>query len=86
MFASVLAQESEREIRITKKYLNIPVASSRERQKMVFAAGGENVREFVIRLSDRDPDYWVFSDVSAFMGESLTIRYPDKVGGLKEIY
>lgn len=83
---SLFAQEATREIKITKKYLNIPVQSSQERQLMTIETGGEKVREFVIRLNKDRPDYWVFSDVSDFMGETLIITYPKKVKGIMEIY
>jgi fructan beta-fructosidase len=86
VFISALSQEAEHEIRIKTKYLNIPVESSQERQKMTFTIMDNPVREFVIRLSNEDPDYWVFADVSDLIGETLTIQYPEEVKGLKEIY
>lgn len=85
-FSTLFAQETKRKIRITKKYLNIPVQASQERQLMNFETGGEKVREFVIRVSKDQPDYWVFSDVSDFIGETLIITYPEKTAGIKEIY
>ncbi|MEM7369673.1 MAG: DUF4980 domain-containing protein [Bacteroidota bacterium] len=83
---SVWSQENKRTIKITKKYLNLPVQHSEDRQQMKFEIGGVNIRTFVIRLSTEEPDYWVFADMSAFQGSSLTIRYPEKVKGMKQIY
>ena len=85
-FSPIFTQEAKREIKITKKYLNIPIQSLQERQLMTFETGGKKVREFVIRLNKDRPDYWVFSDVSDLMGETLIITYPEKVKGLMEIY
>ena len=66
-FSPIFTQEAKREIKITKKYLNIPIQSLQERQLMTFETGGKKVREFVIRLNKDRPDYWVFSDVSDLM-------------------
>jgi len=86
MCFSLLAQESTRKIRISKTYLNLPVQSSQERQLMTFDAGGEKLREFVIRLGGDNPDYWVFADVSEFKGKTITIRYPGRGKHLDNIY
>ena len=85
-FSTLFAQETKRKIKITKKYLNIPVQASRERQLMSFETSGENVREFVIRLSKDHTDYWVFSEMSDFIEQTLTITYPEKIKGMKEIH
>ena len=42
-----------------------------------FRVGGETVRAFGIELAEGEPDFWVFSDVSAFHGERLTIEVDD---------
>ena len=80
------AQETKREIKVTQRYVNLPVDESQDRQEMTFTIEGEDVRKFVIRLSDGEPDYWVFADLSAYQGKTLTIAYPEKVKGLNAIY
>ncbi|MGI9545421.1 MAG: DUF4980 domain-containing protein, partial [Cyclobacteriaceae bacterium] len=86
--ASILAysQEVTREIKITNKYLNLPVQIAQDRQEMSLTAKKNEPRNFVIRLSKEQPDYWVFHDVSAYKGKTLTITYPEKVKGLEDIY
>jgi fructan beta-fructosidase len=84
--SSLFALDARREIKITQKYLNLPVQQSQERQEMAFAIDGDTVRKFVIRLSADQPDYWVFSDVSAFKGKTIAVTYPAKVAGLEKIY
>ncbi len=75
MFSSTLfAQEVKKELTITKKYLNIPVEHTQERQRMTIKLPGTDDRSFMIRLSDGNPDYWVFSDVSAFIGRTIEIE------------
>ena len=53
---------------------------------MVMKLPGTEDYSFVIRLSDGNPDYWVFSDVSAFIGKTIEIEYPANVKGWDKIY
>ena len=53
-------------IKITKRYLNIPVSQREIRGIMQFKTSGKAVRSFKIRLATDKPDYWVFCDMSAF--------------------
>ncbi|MGQ8335192.1 GH32 C-terminal domain-containing protein [Sunxiuqinia sp. A32] len=85
-FCALFAQGVKREITISKKYLNFPVEHAQERQRMAMILPGTDDRSFVIRLSDGDPDYWVFSDVSAFIGKTIEIEYPKASEGLANIY
>jgi len=43
-------------------------------------------RNFVIRLADEKPDYWVFCDVSSWKGKTLRISYEGESAGLEKIY
>lgn len=82
----LFAQEAVRTIKITNKYLNLPVENAVDRQEMSLIAKKKEDRKFVIRLSKDQPDYWVFHDVSDYKGKTLTITYPEKVKGLDDIY
>ena len=87
LFTNTLnAGAEERIIAISCRYLNLPVSNNTERAKMTFEIDGKKEREFDIRLADSNPDYWVFCDVSTFKGKALKISYPNKAGGLKQIY
>ncbi|MDR3142507.1 MAG: glycoside hydrolase family 32 protein [Tannerellaceae bacterium] len=70
---------------VTKRYLNLPVSQQVERSEMQFLLNGKTERTFAIRLA-ANPEYWTFCDISPFMGQTLTIRYSDNAGGLREIY
>ncbi len=72
-------------MQITDKYLNIPVSNSAQRQVMTIASG-QDKRVFEIRLATGEPDYWVFSDMTEFMGRDITISYPGNEKGLSLIY
>ncbi|MDO5570433.1 MAG: DUF4980 domain-containing protein [Bacteroidales bacterium] len=65
----------ELNMRITKKYLNIPVSHKAERRKMLFDVDDKTIDRFVIRLTNDNPDYWVFYDVSALKGKKLNITF-----------
>ncbi|MDR1722420.1 MAG: DUF4980 domain-containing protein [Tannerella sp.] len=63
-------------LKITKRYLNLPVSQKAERQVMTFEADGKAERSFRIRLATDSPDYWVFTDVTTLKGKTLKISYP----------
>jgi fructan beta-fructosidase len=72
-------------IKITSKYLNLPVSQKQERKVMKFEIGGEQEREFKIRLAS-DPEYWVFCDMTALQGQTIKISYNGDAAGLEKIY
>ncbi len=85
-FSLMYAQEVKKELTITKKYLNFPVENAQERERMNLKLPDMDDRSFVIRLSDDNPDYWVFVDVSSFIGKTIEIEYPKNVKGWDKIY
>ena len=56
-------------IKITKKYLNLPVSSKAGRAEMTFIIDGDTERRFDIRLASSEPDYWVFCDMTGLPHE-----------------
>ena len=73
-------------MKVTKKYLNLPVSHSVGRSRMSLSVDGEEVRSFVIRIPASEPDYYVFVDMSEFMGKDLTISYEAADRDLDKIY
>ena len=71
-------------LKITQRYLNLPVSHQTDRKKMSFTIDGKEERSFVIRLAPGKPDYWVFCDMDAYKGKKLTISYNGE--GLQQIY
>ena len=63
-----------REIKVEKRYLNLPVSNDAPRRIMSFVVGDHVVRQFVINLADGPADFWVFSDVEKFKGQALKIK------------
>ncbi len=62
-------EPASRELRITKRYLHLPVQNGAAKRRMKFVIDGKTVREFEIELADGTSDFFVFSDVSPFRRE-----------------
>lgn len=65
---------TRREIAVTSRYLHLPLKNGAAKKRMKFLVDGAIAREFEIELADGKADFWVFSDVSAFRGKTLTIE------------
>ncbi len=76
----------EIEIKINKKYLNLPVSLTAERKKMTFKVEGQPDLSVVIRLAADKADYWVFKDMSSFKGKTVRISYEGNSEGLNQLY
>lgn len=73
------------DLKITKRYLNLPVSQKAERKLMSFSIKDKVEQTFVIRLS-AEPEYWMFVDVSKYKNKILKISYEGDSAGLSEIY
>lgn len=83
---TIPANAEDLKLKITKRYLNIPVSHTEERAGMSFLIKNKKEREFVIRLAPENPDYWVFCDMSKLQGKEINITYAGNNAGLKQIY
>ncbi|MDR2563273.1 MAG: DUF4980 domain-containing protein [Prevotellaceae bacterium] len=72
-------------LKITARYLNIPVAARDERAMMRFTIDGKTEREFRIRLASEKPDYHVFCDMEALRGKTILVEYEGNPAGLSKI-
>ncbi|CAG5002073.1 Levanase [Dyadobacter sp. CECT 9275] len=80
-----LSQAADITIKITNRYLNLPVSQKQNRGTMQFEVGGKQERAFKIRLA-ADPEYWVFCDMAALRGQTIKISYDGHAAGLDKIY
>ena len=53
---------------------------------MIFLEKKDTLKSFDIRLAQEDPDYWVFADVSDYVGKKITLIYPESSAGLDKIF
>lgn len=67
-------REVTREIRIMQRYLHLPVKNGAAKKKVEVLRAGVVERFFDIELADGDADWWAFLDVSAWRGETLTVK------------
>ncbi|QNF34002.1 DUF4980 domain-containing protein [Adhaeribacter swui] len=73
-------------LKVTKRYLNLPVSQQAERGTMQFTVNKTTERTFKIRLATDKPEYWVFCDLSALKGKTITLQYSGDAAGLRQIY
>ncbi|WP_285010868.1 GH32 C-terminal domain-containing protein [Pedobacter faecalis] len=83
--AATYAAAADISIKITKRYLNLPVSQKEKRSVMTYIINGKEEQRFVIRLS-ANPEYWVFSDMSAYKGKTLKISFEGDATALSKIY
>lgn len=83
---SCLASAEDIKMKITKKYLNLPVSHQVDRAVMTLQADGKQEQAFDIRLAASNPDYWVFCDVSQYKNKTLVISYKGDNAGMNDIY
>jgi len=76
----------EVEIKLEKRYLNFPVSHAVERSRMTFTIGGVSETPVVVRLASQGADYWVFRDMAAHRGETVTIGYEGDAAALARVY
>lgn len=79
------AQAAELSFKVKCKYLNLPISHDVERRRLSFHAQGVGDLNVVARLS-ADPEYWVFKDITSYMGKKLTITYDGPEEALAQVY
>lgn len=82
---SIVAQSAELSFKVKSKYLNLPISQDAERRKLTFQAKGLDDLNVVARLS-KEPDYWVFKDLTAYKGKTLTITFDGPEEALSLVY
>jgi sucrose-6-phosphate hydrolase SacC (GH32 family) len=76
----------DREFRIEKHYLNFPVRQGNMGSLLHLIIDDKLIREFEVSLAEREPDFWVFLDVSDFIGKTVTLRINKENEGFEKIY
>lgn len=74
--ASNAAETFSRELSLTNRYLNFPVKTGAPKNQVALMLDGQTAREFEIELAPAEPDFWVFLDVSPFLGRTATLAGP----------
>lgn len=79
------AQAAELSMKVKCRYLNLPVSHQVERYRLTFKAKGVDDLSVDARLS-AIPEYWVFKDISAYKGKTLTITFDGPEDALMQVY
>jgi fructan beta-fructosidase len=61
-------------ITVDRRYLQLPVRTGAPKRTVKLLQDGRALREFEIELAERDPQFWVFVDGSAWKGRTLTLE------------
>ena len=80
-----MALAAELSFKVKNKYLNLPISQQEQRHRLTFQAKGVDDLSVVARLS-ADPEYWVFKDLTAYKGKTLTITYDGPEEALAKVY
>lgn len=83
---STLISAECRTIKITDRYLNIPIGREAIPRLVRISVGGVAKREFTAKLDGASSDYWVFIDVSESKKETITLSCAGTSAGLDRIY
>lgn len=68
------------QLKVTKRYLLLPVKNKSRSVPLQLMLDGKTVREFEIELaSGVTPDWWAFSVMDEFIGKTLNIQTSDKL-------
>ena len=84
--AAVQLQAADHTLKICKRYINLPIAESAQQTRMTISVGDKLVTCCNIRLTDGMPDYWMFYNVSEFMGKTLAFHTDNDTKGLETIF
>ena len=79
------AQAAELSFKVKCKFLNLPISQEAERRRLTFRAKGVDDLSVVARLTT-EPEYWVFKDLSAYKGKTLTITFDGDEEALAQVY
>ncbi len=80
-----MIQAAELSFKVKCKYLNLPISQQEPRCRLTFQAKGVDDLSVVARLS-ANPEYWVFKDLTAYKGKTLTITFEGAEDALAKVY
>ena len=73
-------------MKITKRYLNIPVEKEARMKPVKINLNGQTKMEFPVKLAKDTVDFWVYADLSQFIGKKIDLVCPASPRSLNRIY
>jgi sucrose-6-phosphate hydrolase SacC (GH32 family) len=89
VFSTSSFSQNSIEFDLEDTYLNFPVSWDEEFEtRLELVVEGEAVRTFDIFLPDKNPDFWVFMDISTFKGKKALLKTSsgEDMKGLELVY
>lgn len=81
--ADIAINEGARTFDIKHRYLNLPVTNDGDSHSIKLIVDGEVERSLYIALTDTQPDWWAFMDMSPYQGKSVSLQMKKPVAGFK---
>ena len=72
--AAAIPVTAQREFKIERRYLNLPIKNGVPKRRVTTLVDGKVEVRNDIELADDAPDWWAFMDVSAWRGQTVTLR------------
>jgi fructan beta-fructosidase len=69
-----LLTDAKREIKIEKRYLNLPIKNGAPARKVTTLIDGRFEVQNTMELANAEPDWWAFIDVGAWHGKTVTLQ------------
>lgn len=86
LLASPLLHAQSKELRVTERYLNIPIGRQTKLRLFTINESGAVKRTVPLQLADDIVDYWIYLDISEFKGETISLSGPATQPALDRIY
>ncbi|MBQ9584264.1 MAG: glycoside hydrolase family 32 protein [Bacteroidales bacterium] len=84
---SLFAQEPvQKEFKVKQRYLNIPVYDDRPSKVLTFSAKGIDPLDVDVCIAQGEPDYWVYKDLTPYMGKKLKLTYEGDKADLDKLF
>lgn len=81
-----LEEKNQLQIQANKKWLLLPVKNGVERKKVIISDTGEQWHFFDIELTNEDPDWYAYLDISEWEGRGLDIHVSSNVDMSKALH
>jgi fructan beta-fructosidase len=84
--ASYTAFAGQVKLHVTSQYLNVPIGRNTEMKEVQLQVAGVTQLEFPAQLAEDTISYWIFIDVSAYRGQTVTLSSQASNHALSRIY
>jgi len=80
------SQPASVKIKVTARYLNIPVSEKLDAKLLTFTCKGFEDYSNRVKIAETDEDYWVYSDMARYKGKTIEISYEGSKDAIERLY